>query len=56
MGAASALRPPGLVHRLALSHRHHGAYEGERPVIVWRIDLAFLEQQDWKYEGSGAGP
>ena len=33
-----------------------GAYERERPVIVWRIDLAFLEQHDWKYEGSGAGP
>ena len=32
------------------------AYEPDRPVIVWRIDLAFLEQSDWKYEGSGAGP
>ena len=33
-----------------------GTYERDRPVIVWRIDLAFLEQPDWKYEGSGAGP
>lgn len=32
------------------------AYEEGRRVIVWRIDLAFLEQGDWKYEGSGAGP
>ena len=32
------------------------AYEDGRPVIVWRIDLAFLEQDDWKYEGSDAGP
>ena len=31
-------------------------YEPERPVIVWRIDLAFLQEGDWKYEGSGAGP
>ncbi|MYI61527.1 MAG: hypothetical protein F4105_07655 [Gemmatimonadetes bacterium] len=29
-------------------------YEPGRPVIVWRIDIAFLEQSDWKYEGSGA--
>jgi len=29
-------------------------YEPGRPVIVWRIDVAFLEQSDWKYEGSGA--
>jgi len=25
-----------------------------RPVIVWRIDLPFLSQDDWKYEGSRA--
>ena len=25
-----------------------------RPVIVWRIDLPFLSQADWKYEGSRA--
>ena len=32
-----------------------GAYEPGRPVVVWRIDLAFLEQADRKYEGSRAG-
>ena len=31
-------------------------YEPERPVIIWRIDLAFLLKEDWKYEGSAAGP
>lgn len=29
-------------------------YEPDRPVIIWRIDVAFLEKRDWKYEGSGA--
>jgi len=29
--------------------------EPERPVIVWRVDVAFLEKSDWKYEGSKAG-
>ena len=33
-----------------------GTYEVDRPVIIWRIDLAFLEQRDWKYEDSRAGP
>ena len=33
-----------------------GTYERGRPVIIWRIDLAFLDKEDWKYEGSGAGP
>ena len=31
-------------------------YEPDRPVIIWRIDLAFLSKEDWKYEGSRAGP
>lgn len=26
-----------------------------REVAIWRVDLAFLERDDWKYEGSGAG-
>lgn len=30
--------------------------EPERPLIVWRVDVVFLERQDWKYEGSTAGP
>ncbi len=29
--------------------------EKDRPVIIWRVDLAFLQSEDWKYEGSGAG-
>ena len=31
-----------------------GVYEPQRPVIIWRIDVAFLEKEDWKYEGSSA--
>jgi len=26
-----------------------------RGVVIWRIDVAFLRQEDWKYEGSKAG-
>jgi len=26
-----------------------------RPVIIWRVDVVFLEKSDWKYEKSGAG-
>lgn len=26
----------------------------DRPVVIWRVDVAFLTQDDWKYEGSGA--
>ncbi len=29
--------------------------EAERPVIIWRVDVVFLEKDDWKYEGSKAG-
>jgi len=29
--------------------------EPGRPVIVWRVDVVFLEKDDWKYEGSRAG-
>ena len=29
--------------------------EAERPVIVWRVDIVFLEKDDWKYEASKAG-
>lgn len=28
--------------------------ETGKPVIIWRVDVVFLEQQDWKYEGSTA--
>ncbi len=26
-----------------------------RVVLVWRVDVPFIRQGDWKYEGSGAG-
>jgi hypothetical protein len=29
--------------------------EGGKPLIVWRVDVAFLKEEDWKYEGSKAG-
>lgn len=29
--------------------------KAERPVVVWRVDVVFLEKNDWKYEGSTAG-
>jgi hypothetical protein len=27
----------------------------EREVVVWRVDVVFLEKADWKYETSTAG-
>jgi hypothetical protein len=32
-----------------------GSLDSERAVLVWRVDVAFLEKGDWKYEGSKAG-
>jgi hypothetical protein len=29
--------------------------EPGHPVIIWRVDVVFVEKQDWKYEGSKAG-
>jgi hypothetical protein len=29
--------------------------EPGKPVIIWRVDVVFLEKTDWKYEKSGAG-
>jgi len=29
--------------------------EPGRPVIIWRVDVVFLEKSDWKYEKSSAG-
>jgi hypothetical protein len=26
-----------------------------RAVVIWRVDVVFLEKSDWKYEGSKAG-
>ena len=30
--------------------------EAGKYVLVWRVHIARLQQSDWKYEGSGAGP
>lgn len=29
--------------------------EANKPVIVWRVDIVFLQKEDWKYEASTAG-
>lgn len=29
--------------------------EPGKPVIIWRVDVVFLERSDWKYEKSSAG-
>ncbi len=29
--------------------------KAERSVVIWRVDVALLRQEDWKYEGSKAG-
>jgi hypothetical protein len=29
--------------------------ERRKPVIIWRVDVVFLDKPDWKYEKSGAG-
>jgi hypothetical protein len=29
--------------------------EANSPVIIWRVDVVFLEKSDWKYEKSSAG-
>jgi len=29
--------------------------KAERSVVIWRVDVAFLRQEDWKYEGGKAG-
>lgn len=29
--------------------------EPGKPVIIWRVDVVFLESTDWKYEKSSAG-
>jgi hypothetical protein len=32
-----------------------GTFRAGRPVVVWRVDVVFLEESDWKYETSRAG-
>lgn len=29
--------------------------KADKAVVVWRVDVAFLSKDDWKYEGSTAG-
>lgn len=29
--------------------------ERDGPLIIWRVDVVFLQKDDWKYEKSGAG-
>ena len=29
--------------------------EADRPIVIWRVDVVFLEKSDWKYEKSSAG-
>jgi len=29
--------------------------EAHKPIIIWRVDVVFLEKSDWKYEKSSAG-
>ena len=29
--------------------------ESKCPLIIWRVDVIYLESEDWKYEGSKAG-
>jgi hypothetical protein len=29
--------------------------ESGKPVVIWRVDVVFLQKSDWKYEKSGAG-
>lgn len=29
--------------------------EAGKPIVIWRVDIVFLEKKDWKYEKSSAG-
>lgn len=31
-----------------------GTIEIDKPVLIWRVDVVFLDKTDWKYEGSKA--
>jgi hypothetical protein len=65
-----ALESKGTTRPWALqSHYNHGGWyivwrylvdpvkiiKPGRPVVIWRVDVAFLGKEDWKYEGSKAG-
>jgi hypothetical protein len=68
--AAQALESKGSTRAWAIqSHYNHPGWyiiwrylvdptcsiKKDRPVVVWRVDVVFLEENDWKYETSGAG-
>jgi hypothetical protein len=55
LGAAIPLQPRGMVHCLALCNRPNKEIEaGGKVVAIWRVDIVFLREDDWKYEGSRA--
>jgi hypothetical protein len=31
------------------------SFEPDKPVLIWRVDIVFLNREDWKYEASRAG-
>lgn len=66
---AQALESKGTTRPWALqSHYNHAGWyivwrylvdpakiiKAGRSVVIWRVDVAFLREQDWKYEGSKA--
>ena len=32
-----------------------GTIKSGSQLVIWRVDVVFLNRDDWKYEGSGAG-
>jgi len=67
---AQALESKGTTRPWALqSHYNHAGWyivwrylvdpakiiKAGRSVVIWRVDVPFLSEQDWKYEGSKAG-
>ncbi|MCP9460437.1 MAG: hypothetical protein NNA24_00135 [Nitrospira sp.] len=42
-----------IVWRYAIDPTKH--MKRGRVVLIWRVDIPFLQKQDWKYEGSRAG-
>ncbi|MBX3498087.1 MAG: hypothetical protein KF889_01485 [Alphaproteobacteria bacterium] len=32
-----------------------GSIKKDKPVVIWRVDVVYLKESDWKYEGSKAG-
>ena len=42
-----------IVWRYVVDPTH--TFKPNRPVVVWRVDVVFLEESDWKYETSRAG-